>query len=64
MPRAVALFERLGMEPIPAPTDFWIKKRQGLSPGMFFPSADGLRKAERAFYEYMGVVWSKLRGQI
>ena len=64
MPRAVALFERLGMEPIPAPTDFWVKKRQGLSPGMFFPSTDGLRKAERAFYEYMGVVWSKLRGQI
>jgi uncharacterized SAM-binding protein YcdF (DUF218 family) len=64
MPRSVALFERLGMKPIPASADYWVKNRQGLSPGMFFPSADGLMKAERVFYEYMGLAWAKLRGQI
>jgi len=64
MPRSIALFKKLGMEPVPAPTDYWVKERQGISPGMFFPSADGMRKAERAFREYLGLVWSKIRGQI
>ena len=65
MPRSMALFQKLGMKPIPAPTDHGVKSRQGgLSPGMFFPSAGGLSKAERAFREYLGLVWAKLRGQI
>ncbi len=64
MPRSVALFEKLGMTPIPAPADYPGRKRQGISPGMFFPSAGGLAKAERVFYEYLGLAWARLRGQI
>jgi uncharacterized SAM-binding protein YcdF (DUF218 family) len=64
MPRSMALFKKLGMQPIPAPTDYWVKERQGISPAMFFPSSNGLRKAERAFYEYLGLAWANLRGQI
>ena len=64
MPRSIALFKRLGMHPIPAPTDHLVKECQKISPGMFYPSANGLCKAERAFYEYLGLAWAKLRGAI
>jgi uncharacterized SAM-binding protein YcdF (DUF218 family) len=64
MPRSMALFERLGLNPIPAPTDHLVKERQGIAPGVFFLSAGSLRKAERAFYEYLGLAWAKLRGLI
>ena len=64
MPRAMALFEKRGMHPIPAPTEYLAKARQKISPAMFFPSADGLEKTERAFHEYLGLAWAKLRGQI
>jgi uncharacterized SAM-binding protein YcdF (DUF218 family) len=64
MPRSMALFKKLGMHPIPAPTDHLVKECQKISPGMFYPSANGLCKAERAFYEYLGLAWAKLRGAI
>lgn len=64
MPRSMALFKRLGMHPIPAPTDHLVKECKKISPGMFYPSANGLCKAERAFYEYLGLAWAKLRGAI
>ena len=64
MPRSMALFQKLGMQPIPAPTDHCVKKRQGISPDMFFPDADNLYKVQKAFHEFLGLVWAKLRGQI
>lgn len=64
MPRAMALFRKQGMHPIPAPTDYWVKKRQKVHPSMFFPNPDNLCKAHRAVYEFLGMAWAKLRGQI
>lgn len=65
MPRSMAMFKRFGMDPIPAPTGHNIKKSQGTrSPGSFFPKASNLRKAEKTVYEYLGIIWAKLRGQI
>ena len=64
MPRSMALFQKSGMKPIPAPADYLVKKRHGISPGLFFPSADSLRKVERVFYEYLGLAWAWIRGQI
>ena len=64
MPRSIGLFNKLGMHPIPAPTDHLVKQRQKLAPNMFYPTADSLWKAERAFYEYLGIAWAKLRGKI
>ena len=64
MPRSIALFERQGMRPIPAPTGFGVKQRQRPSPGMFFPGAYALLKAEIAFHEYLGMAWAKIRGQM
>lgn len=64
MPRAVALFRKLGMSPISAPTDFWVKRKQRLAPGIFFPSANSLRKVEKALHEYLGIIWAKIRNLI
>jgi uncharacterized SAM-binding protein YcdF (DUF218 family) len=64
MPRSMALFKKLGMHPIPAPTDYLVKESQEMNPGKFFPRAENLDKAERAFYEYLGFAWAKLRGAI
>jgi len=64
MPRSMALFNKLGMQPIPAPTDHAMKRRQGTHPGVFFPSSGKIRNAELVFYEYLGLAWAKLRGQM
>jgi uncharacterized SAM-binding protein YcdF (DUF218 family) len=59
MPRAMALFQRAGMKPLPAPTDFWVKRRTSAFE-IWFPSADALRASERASYEYLGLLWMRL----
>jgi len=64
MPRTMAFFRKLGMDPLPAPTEHLVKERVAITPGRFYPSAGGLRKTERAFYEYLGLAWAKLRGLI
>ena len=64
MPRSMALFRNQGMDPIPAPADFLVTKGQGFGPGIFFPGAGELVQAERAVYEYLGMVWARLRGQM
>ncbi|KKK76234.1 hypothetical protein LCGC14_2865700, partial [marine sediment metagenome] len=50
MPRAMALFKKHGMEPIPAPTDYLVMQKEGISPGDFFPSAGSLGKAGQALH--------------
>lgn len=64
MPRSMALFLKKGMHPIPAPVGHKIIKRKKITPAMFFPSSGRIEKTERAFYEYLGLAWAKLRGQI
>ena len=64
MPRAVALFRKRGMDPIPAPAAHIVKEQSYRAPGDFFPSAGGLQKAQMAVHEYLGIAWSKLRGRI
>ncbi len=64
MPRAMALFKKLGIHPIPAPTGHSVKESQGSNPFHFFPDAGGFSKIESALHEYLGFVWVKLRGQI
>jgi uncharacterized SAM-binding protein YcdF (DUF218 family) len=63
MPRAIAMFRKIGLDPIPAPTGHYV--RHG-SRGFYdyFPWAKNLHKAEAAFHEYYGMIWAKLRGQI
>lgn len=65
MPRSVALFRGQGLEPTPAPTDYQSKKAGvSLTPSFFFPSTTGFTRGQKAVHEYLGLIWSKLRGQI
>ena len=63
IPRSMALFKKLGMNPIPSPIGHRVSEGQGLSPHSFFPSTGNISKAELAIHEYLGLTWSKLRGQ-
>lgn len=73
MPRSVKLFERQGLQVIPAPTDFIItqagwENNYGNSIERkiinFFPSADNLSLTTRSLKEYIGMLIYKLRGWI
>jgi uncharacterized SAM-binding protein YcdF (DUF218 family) len=63
MPRSMALFKKAGTNPLAAPTDFqalW----GPLQPTLLFPKAEALLKTEKAFYEYLGLLWGWLRGYL
>ena len=62
MPRAMLVFEKKGLRPIPAPTDFGYWMRKENSPGQFFPRAGELRKVEAALHEYLGLLWARVTG--
>jgi uncharacterized SAM-binding protein YcdF (DUF218 family) len=60
MPRSMALFAKQGMRPEPAPTDH--RSLHGfMNPGSLMPSGAQLRLTERAWYEYLGLIWLRLR---
>lgn len=63
MTRSMALFRKEGTHPIAAPTDFqavW----DTLTITDFLPQANSLMKTERAFYEYLGLLWGWARGYL
>jgi uncharacterized SAM-binding protein YcdF (DUF218 family) len=62
LPRAVALFQKQGMSPLPAPADYGALDDPGLSPYSFLPAPLGIMKLERALHEYLGLIWGRLRG--
>ena len=64
IPRSMALFNKLGMNPIPSPIGHSVKDVQGLSHYSFFPSPGNIQKTELAIHEYLGMTWAKLRGQM
>ena len=63
MPRAMKLFAKQNLFPIPAPIGHW-KGVQVFSIRDLFPSSSGLRLADRAIHEYLGIAWAWLQGQI
>lgn len=71
MPRSVALFKKLGIQVIPAPTDFTVTKNgweylTHPTPSVFLinliPTADNLSLTSKALKEYIGMVTYSLRG--
>ena len=64
MPRAMALFAKRGMHPLPAPADYLYRVPQRRAPGEYFPRADSLKWMEAAVHEYLGLAWAWLRGLI
>jgi uncharacterized SAM-binding protein YcdF (DUF218 family) len=66
MPRVMAIFKKIGMQPIPAPTDFVIRNRRASQYDFsrYFPSPNNLIKLEIAVHEYLGIIWAGVKGQI
>ena len=64
MPRSMALFQKQGMRPIPAPSGHRVKNRNEIDPFMFFPDSGRIGKMESAVHEYLGMLWAKLRGRM
>lgn len=64
MPRAVGLFHKVGANPIPAPTHHLSLDVPGINLLGLFPSPEALGELEAGWHEYLGIVWSKLRGRI
>lgn len=63
MPRAMAIFNHLGMKPIPAPTQF-LSKTPSLRFMYFIPSAINLIHADIALHEYLGFIWGKMQNYL
>ena len=64
MPRSMALFEKLGMRPIPAPAGSTSRIKSPFSPQDIFPSVNALDDTTQALHEYLGILWGKMKGRI
>lgn len=62
MPRAMALFQNLGMHPIAAPTQFLGQHYNPLF--WYIPNANSLIYSDIAIHEYLGIIWAKMHGYI
>lgn len=58
MPRAMMLFESLGLHPIPAPTNFY---KEGFDGYFKVPDVGSFRKSQIAMHEYIGILWTQLK---
>lgn len=63
MPRAMAIFKKQGMQPIPAPTQF-IAKQNPNAISFYLPNAVNLIHTDIALHEYLGIGWGKLTGHL
>ncbi len=62
MPRAVAIFEKIGVEIVPAPAHYEAQAHGGsMQFGDLLPSAKMLYEFRSAAHEYVGLVWYRLR---
>jgi uncharacterized SAM-binding protein YcdF (DUF218 family) len=59
MPRASAVFAHAGLDVVSAPTMFF--GRQPLSIQAWIPGAEGMRRSWYATYEWIGLVWYRVR---
>lgn len=69
MPRSLMIFRKLGIDPIPAPTDFTVLQLDPAAQGTTqatildaLPDADNMRRTTRALKEYVGILVYRLRG--
>lgn len=64
IPRAMAMFKNLGMLPLAAPAGYLVKKDSSDNLKKFLPSIENLLISNVAIYEYYGILWARLMGQI
>ena len=60
MPRAMYLFKKAGLNPIAAPTNYYVKHTQRHNIWSKLLSTRNLEKTECAIHEYVGLFWEKL----
>lgn len=60
IPRAMSLFQRYGVQPIAAPTEYMTAKRFDPRWQEFVPTTWALVNVERAWHEYVGIVWNSI----
>ncbi len=60
MKRAMMIFESHGMNPVPAPVDYLVKRSGKKGFSYFIPCVDSLRISEAYMHEYLGILWFKL----
>ena len=61
MRRAIQLFNKQDLSPIPAPVNYVILEK---IPFSFIPSAIALQSSEKSIHEYLGLIWAWLKKQI
>jgi uncharacterized SAM-binding protein YcdF (DUF218 family) len=61
MPRAMAIFEGEGLNPIASSTNFLQNHKNDI---LSIPNSGDLQKSTIAWHEYIGIIWAKIRGQI
>jgi uncharacterized SAM-binding protein YcdF (DUF218 family) len=59
MPRAMKLFEGVGLQPVPAPAGFQIKNDPKEKWQLNLFSARNFQKVKAALHEYIGLVWAR-----
>ncbi|AZG73899.1 YdcF family protein [Shewanella livingstonensis] len=57
MPRSMAIFSALGMQPQPAPSDFIANRGD-----WWRLDADQLLTSQRSIHEYVGILWLQIKG--
>ncbi len=62
MPRALATFREVGVDAVPAPTDFEIAAQRRWTALDFLPDAGALEGSSRALKEYLGLWMYRFRG--
>lgn len=63
MPRAMMIFGKNGMNPVPAPTNFIIKHGSRKDPSRWMPDAGNAGIMAAAIHEYVGMFWSWIGGR-
>ena len=62
--RALALFRKQGMDPLPAPARYRVRFEPSFEFSSFFPGAGNLSNIQTAWHEYLGLLWGRLTGQL
>jgi uncharacterized SAM-binding protein YcdF (DUF218 family) len=62
MPRAMMLFKKEGLNPIPDPTNYVLKHGSQKNPWRWLPSSAYTEMMEAAVHEYIGITWICLGG--
>ena len=57
LPRAMFAFQKMGLDSIPAPTNYYLKNPNDKFCFSILPTTDNLIKTNRVLYEYLGKFW-------